>query len=73
MQTSRGAPPAFRYLVDDVLGNEFARVPFGGPTIYLTLALSCAHRAIVRGRGSRTTQETLALDAARGDGCLHAA
>ena len=29
--------------------NEFARVLFGAPTIYITLPLSCAHWAIVRG------------------------
>jgi hypothetical protein len=32
-----------------ISGNEFARVLFGAPTIYLTLPLSCAHWAIVRG------------------------
>jgi hypothetical protein len=30
-------------------GNEFARVLFGAPTIYLNLPLSCARWAIVRG------------------------
>ena len=30
-------------------GREFARVLFGAPTIYLTLPLSCAHWAIIRG------------------------
>jgi hypothetical protein len=32
-----------------ITGREFARVLFGAPTIYLTLPLSCAHWAIVRG------------------------
>jgi hypothetical protein len=32
-----------------ISGNEFARVLFGAPSIYLTLPLSCAHWAIVRG------------------------
>ena len=32
-----------------ITGREFARVLFGSPTIYLTLPLSCAHWAIVRG------------------------
>ena len=32
-----------------IIGQEFARVLFGAPTIYLTLPLSCAHWAIVRG------------------------
>jgi hypothetical protein len=32
-----------------IIGREFARVLFGAPTIYLTLPLSCAHWAIVRG------------------------
>jgi len=32
-----------------ITGTEFARVLFGAPTIYLTLPLSCAHWAIVRG------------------------
>ena len=32
-----------------ISGNEFARVFFGAPSIYLTLPLSCAHWAIVRG------------------------
>jgi hypothetical protein len=34
---------------DFISGNEFARVLFGAPSIYLTLPLSCAHWAIVRG------------------------
>jgi hypothetical protein len=32
-----------------IAGREFARVLFGAPTIYLTLPLSCAHWAIIRG------------------------
>jgi hypothetical protein len=32
-----------------ITGREFGRVLFGAPTIYLTLPLSCAHWAIVRG------------------------
>ena len=32
-----------------ITGREFARVLFGSPTIYLTLPLSYAHWAIVRG------------------------
>jgi len=32
-----------------ISGNEFARVLFGAPSIYLALPLSCAHWAIVRG------------------------
>ena len=32
-----------------ITGKEFSRVLFGAPTIYLTLPLSCAHWAIVRG------------------------
>src|SRR5580704_10546268 len=32
-----------------ITGREFGRVLFGAPTIYLTLPLSCAHRAVVRG------------------------
>jgi hypothetical protein len=32
-----------------IAGREFGRVLFGAPTIYLTLPLSCAHWAIVRG------------------------
>jgi hypothetical protein len=32
-----------------ITGKEFGRVLFGAPTIYLTLPLSCAHWAIVRG------------------------
>jgi hypothetical protein len=32
-----------------ITGTEFARVLFGAPTIYLSLPLSCAHWAIVRG------------------------
>ena len=32
-----------------VTGREFGRVLFGAPTIYLTLPLSCAHWAIIRG------------------------
>lgn len=32
-----------------ISGREFGRVLFGAPTIYLTLPLSCAHWAIVRG------------------------
>jgi hypothetical protein len=32
-----------------IIGKEFARVLFGAPSIYLTLPLSCAHWAIVRG------------------------
>jgi hypothetical protein len=32
-----------------IIGREFGRVLFGSPTIYLTLPLSCAHWAIVRG------------------------
>jgi hypothetical protein len=31
-----------------ITGREFGRVLFGAPTIYLTLPLSCAHRAVVR-------------------------
>lgn len=42
------------YLASDdssnfITGTEFARVLYGAPTIYLTLPLSCAHWAIVRG------------------------
>jgi len=32
-----------------ITGREFGRVLFDAPTIYLTLPLSCAHWAIVRG------------------------
>jgi hypothetical protein len=32
-----------------ITGREFGRVLFGAPTIYLTLPLSCAHWAIIRG------------------------
>lgn len=32
-----------------ISGREFGRVLFGGPTIYLTLPLSCAHWAMIRG------------------------
>ena len=32
-----------------ISGREFGRVLFGAPTIYLTLPLSCAHWAIIRG------------------------
>ena len=32
-----------------ITGREFGRVLFGAPTIYLTLPLSCAHWAVVRG------------------------
>ena len=32
-----------------ITGKEFARVLFGAPSIYLTLPLSCAHWAVVRG------------------------
>jgi hypothetical protein len=32
-----------------IIGREFGRVLFGAPTIYLTLPLSCAHWAIIRG------------------------
>jgi hypothetical protein len=32
-----------------ITGREFGRVPFGAPTIYLTLPLVSAHWAIVRG------------------------
>ena len=32
-----------------ITGREFGRVLFGAPTIYLTLPLSCAHWAMVRG------------------------
>jgi hypothetical protein len=32
-----------------ITGREFGRVLFGAPTIYLTMPLSCAHWAIVRG------------------------
>jgi hypothetical protein len=32
-----------------IAGREFARVLFGAPTIYITLPLSCAHWAIIRG------------------------
>jgi hypothetical protein len=32
-----------------ISGREFGRVLFSAPTIYLTLPLSCAHWAIVRG------------------------
>jgi hypothetical protein len=32
-----------------IAGREFGRVLFGAPTIYLTLPLICAHRAVVRG------------------------
>jgi hypothetical protein len=32
-----------------ITGRELGRVLFGAPTIYLTLPLSCAHWAIVRG------------------------
>ena len=38
-----GAPSVF------ITGREFGRVLFGAPTIYLTLPLSCAHWAIIRG------------------------
>lgn len=39
------ADPASIFITD----REFGRVLFGAPTIYLTLPLSCAHWAIVRG------------------------
>ncbi len=42
-QVASGDPFAF------ITGREFARVLFGAPTIYLTLPLSSAHWAIVRG------------------------
>jgi hypothetical protein len=32
-----------------ISGREFGRVLFGAPTIYLTLPLSCAHWALIRG------------------------
>jgi hypothetical protein len=32
-----------------ISGREFGRVLFGAPTIYLTLPLSCAHWAMIRG------------------------
>jgi hypothetical protein len=32
-----------------ISGTEFGRVLFGAPTIYLTLPLSCAHLAMIRG------------------------
>src|SRR6202022_1646609 len=32
-----------------ITGREFGRVLFGAPTIYLTLPLSCAHWAVIRG------------------------
>ena len=32
-----------------ITGREFGRVLFGAPTIYLTLPLSCAHWAMIRG------------------------
>jgi hypothetical protein len=32
-----------------ITGREFGRVLFGAPTIHLTLPLSCAHWAIIRG------------------------
>ena len=32
-----------------ITGREFGRVLFNAPTIYLTLPLSCAHWAVVRG------------------------
>jgi hypothetical protein len=42
-EVATGDPSAF------ITGREFGRVLFGAPTIYLTLPLSCAHWAIVRG------------------------
>jgi hypothetical protein len=42
-EAATGDPSAF------ITGREFGRVLFGAPTIYLTLPLSCAHFAIVRG------------------------
>jgi hypothetical protein len=47
LQLSKDAP------IEDssmfIIGREFARVLFGSPTIYLTLPLTWAHWAIVRG------------------------
>jgi hypothetical protein len=42
-EVATGDPSAF------ISGREFGRVLFGSPTIYLTLPMSCAHRAVVRG------------------------
>ena len=42
------------------MGQEFARVLFGAPTIYLTLPFSCAHWAIVRAGHNHTIPATLA-------------
>jgi len=42
-EVATGDPSVF------ITGREFGRVLFGAPTIYLTLPLSCAHWAIVRG------------------------
>src|SRR5271166_2211262 len=42
-EVATGDPSVF------ITGREFGRVLFGAPSIYLTLPLSCAHWAIVRG------------------------